>query len=279
MSRRAVLCVPASEPRKISKALALPVDEVVVDLEDAVAVRDKVAARDNIASLVARESGLLGVRINGIGTPWYDGDLAACLENPYIDSLVLPKAEDPAELRGLAEQLDRMESAARRNPLRIQALIESPAGLLRSAAIATATDRMSALIIGYADLSASTGRRIDASWQSAQDAVLFAARAAGIQAIDGPLLTIAVDDALRQSAEFAEALGFDGKWVIHPGQVTSVQEAFSPSAEEVDEARAIVAVMHSASTQGRGALQWKGRMLDEAVTARARRTLDRASSQ
>jgi citrate lyase subunit beta/citryl-CoA lyase len=136
---------------------------------------------------------------------------------------------------------------------------------------------MTALILGYADLSASMGRRPEASWQFAQDAVLLAARLANVQAIDGPLLTIAADECLQRAAAQAEALGFDGKWVIHPAQVATVQGAFTPSDEEVSEAREILAVMQSASDEGRGALQWRGRMLDEAVAARARRILERTS--
>ena len=279
MSRRAVLSVPASEPRKIAKALALSVDEVVVDLEDAVSPDEKDSARENIATLVSRESGLLGVRVNALGTPWAEDDLAACIANPHVGSVVLPKAEDPEALCALAGRLDGFESAAGREiPLRLQALIESPAGIQNAAGIAGATDRMSALIIGYADLSASMGRHIAASWQFAQDAVLLAARVAGVQAIDGPLLTIAADEALERAAVQAEALGFDGKWVIHPAQVAAVQQAFTPSEEEVGEAREILEVMHTASREGRGALQWRGRMLDEAVAARARRTLDKATN-
>jgi citrate lyase subunit beta/citryl-CoA lyase len=222
--------VPASEPRKIAKALAVAVD-----------------------------------------------DLAACVANPCVGSIVLPKSEDPAELQALAGRLDRLESAAGREvPLGIQALIESPAGLRHAVRIAVATERMAALIIGYADLSASMGRRLTASWQFAQDTVLLAARVAGVQAIDGPLLTVAVDEALTRACAQAEALGFDGKWVIHPAQVPTVQQAFRPSDEEVEEAQQILAVMRIASDEGRGALQWRGKMLDEALAARARRTLERA---
>jgi citrate lyase subunit beta/citryl-CoA lyase len=276
MSRRAVLSVPASEPRKIAKALAAQVDEVVVDLEDAVSVNEKDAARENVRTLAARCAGLLAVRVNALGTPWADDDVAACVSNPHVDSIVVPKCEDPAAVADLVRRLDQLESAAgRRRPLLLQALIESPLGIQHVAQVAAATERMAALIIGYADLSASVGRRIDASWQFAQDAVLLAARVTGIQAIDGPLLTVAADEALEKAAACAEAMGFDGKWVIHPAQVATVQRAFDPSTEEVAEAREILAVLHSSSMEGRGALQWRGRMLDEAVAARARRTLDR----
>jgi citrate lyase beta subunit len=278
MSRRAALCVPASEPRKIAKALAAPVDEVIVDLEDAVAVDEKESARESIAALTARRSGLLGVRVNALGTQWAEDDVAACVANPHIGSIVVPKCENPETLQGLAHRLDRLESVAgRETPLQLQALIESPAGVQGAAGIAAATDRLCALIIGYADLSASMGRRIEASWQFAQDAVLLAARISGIQAIDGPLLTVAADESLERAATQAEALGFDGKWVIHPAQVPTVQRAFTPSDHEVSEAREILDVMQSASNEGRGALQWRGRMLDEAVAARARRTLERTA--
>jgi citrate lyase subunit beta/citryl-CoA lyase len=278
--RRAVLSVPASEPRKITKALAAPVDEVVVDLEDAVAVNEKDAARENVAALAGREHGRLAVRVNAIGTPWHEADVLACVDNPAVDSIVLPKAEDPQALRALADRLDDLEaSTGRAVPLEVQALVESPAGVQHAVALAAASDRVTALILGYADLSASMGRRVEASWLFAQDAVLLAARLAGAQAIDGPQLTIADDEPLATAASTAEALGFDGKWVIHPAQVGTVQRAFTPSGDEAAEAREIVAVLDAAAAKGRGALQWRGRMLDEAVAVRARRTLGRAAPE
>jgi citrate lyase subunit beta/citryl-CoA lyase len=225
--------------------------------------------------MTGRSAGLLAVRVNAIGTIWHDADVAACAANPAVDSIVLPKAEDPRALAELTRHLDEIEAC--RTALTIQALIESPAGIHHAAALARVDERIAALIIGYADLSASMGRRIDASWQFAQDAVLLAARLAGIQAIDGPLLTIAADEPLRTAAAAADALGFDGKWVIHPAQVHDVQSAFTPSASDVAEAREIIEVLEAAAAAGRGALQWRGRMLDEAVAVRARRTLDRAT--
>jgi citrate lyase subunit beta/citryl-CoA lyase len=278
--RRGVLSVPASETRKIAKALAAQVDEVVVDLEDAVAVDEKNAARENIVALSPRGSGLLAVRVNALGTPWAEADIAACAANPAVHSIVLPKAEDPGALADLSGRLDDLEAtSARTDPLGLQLLLESPAGIHDAVRIAAATDRVVALIIGYADLSASMGRRIEASWQFAQDAVVLAARLAGIQAIDGPLLTVAADDALRRAASDAEALGFDGKWVIHPAQVETVQRAFTPSDDEIVESREILAVIEGAARDGRGALQWRGRMLDEAVAVRAQRILDRTAPQ
>jgi citrate lyase subunit beta/citryl-CoA lyase len=269
--------VPASEPRKIEKACSLEVDEVVVDLEDAVSVSEKDSARTNIADVGSRVRGALAVRVNPLGTEWAEADIAACIANPHVDSIVLPKAEDPHAILTLSRQLDSLENRAERpRPLRIQALIESPRGVQQVQAIAEASDRLTALIIGYADLSASLGRRIDAPWHTVQDLVLLAARMAEIQAIDGPLLTIAADESLDRAAIAAHALGFDGKWVIHPAQIATVQRAFTPTDEEIAEAREILEAMDTATRTGRGAVQWKGQMLDEAVAARARRVVERA---
>jgi citrate lyase beta subunit len=262
----------------MAKALAAHVDEVVVDLEDAVSVDEKDAARSNVAALERRERGLLAVRVNAAGTLWHEADVAACVANSAVGSIVLPKAEDAESVGVLAGRLDELEATAGRAvALQVQALVESPAGVYHAVPLA-AMPRVTALILGYADLSASMGRRVTASWQFAQDAILLAARLAGVQAIDGPQLTVANDEALARAATTAEALGFDGKWVIHPGQIGTVQGAFTPSSEEVAEAQEIIAALENAAAQGRGAVQWRGRMLDEAVAAQARRTLERTSS-
>jgi citrate lyase beta subunit len=277
--RRSVLSVPASDPRKLAKAWTSGADEVVVDLEDAVAPGDKDASRQNIAGLPRRDRGLVAVRINAIGTPWHDSDLEACAANPHVQSVVLPKAEDPGALADLCSQLGPLaQGAGRTCALGVQALVESAAGIHAAVDLARASDRIVALILGYADLAASMGRRPESSWQFAQDAVVMAARMAGIQAIDGPVLTIADDERLAQHAAAAEELGFDGKWVIHPAQVDTVTRTFTPSAEEEAEAREIIEVLRTAGEQGSGAVQWRGRMLDEAVAVRARRTLQRTAS-
>lgn len=124
--RRAALCVPASEPTKIAKASALAVDEVVVDLEDAVSFKDKDAARQNIAHLSSRQDGLLSVRVNAASTPWHLADIAVCAANQEIDSIVLPKKESISSITALAARLDVLEQqAGRERPLSIQALVES----------------------------------------------------------------------------------------------------------------------------------------------------------
>jgi citrate lyase subunit beta/citryl-CoA lyase len=273
------LSVPADQPGKVLKALASSADEVVVDLEDAVAIDGKEVARDAVARLDRRGAGLLAVRVNPVRSPWHAADVAACVASDAVDTIIVPKAEAADDLCELTRQLDALESACRRStPMGLQALIESPAGLHRAVEIGGSTDRLVALIVGYADLSATLGRHIDASWQFAQDTVLLAARLSGLAAIDGPLLSIADDDALAAAAVSAERNGFDGKWLIHPRQIGRVLRAFTPAATAVNEAREILAVLAEAAHAGRGSCQWHGRMLDEAVAAQARRVLGRVGA-
>lgn len=275
-TRRAALCVPASEEQKIAKACASRADEVVVDLEDAVAVAQKVPARANLALIAPREHGLVSVRVNATDTPWFSEDVATAHANPAITSVIVPKVEHPRQIEQIESLLARIESeqrSTRPEPIRVQALVESAAGVVRASEIAGAGDRLEAIILGYADLAASLGRRQSASWQYAQDSVIFSARAAGIQAIDGPVLTVHDDETLRSAAAEAQGLGFDGKWVIHPRQVDTVLAVFTPSADEVEDARGILDAMRAAEASGAGAVEWRGRMLDEAIAVQARRIL------
>ncbi|TAM66230.1 MAG: CoA ester lyase [Microbacteriaceae bacterium] len=279
-SRRAVLCVPASEPDKVAKALALNADEVVVDLEDAVAPERKAQARKTVAVLAPRGRGAITVRVNAIESPWFLADLAAVAGNDAVATVVIPKVDSADDIAHVERELGRLEKNHNRaRPVGVQALIESARGLGYVREIATASSRLVSLVLGYADLGASLGRSSRASWQFAQDAVVLAARIANIDAIDGPLLTVRADEALGRAAALACELGFDGKWVIHPLQIATVEEAFTPALEAVDEARNLLAVMEQATRDGRGAVEWRGRMLDEAVAVQARRVLSKVVGQ
>lgn len=275
--RRCALSVPGSEPAKVAKALASDADEVVVDLEDAVPLDAKEHARATVDQLVARDRGAIAVRVNAPGTPWHADDLAACARNPAVASVVMPKVESAEVVQAAVAHLEAAERD--REPVTVQALIESPAALTHVTAIAASSPRLASLIIGYADLSASLGRRLDASWQFARDLVLLAARTAGVQAIDGPHLTVADDAGFAAAVAEADALGFDGKWVIHPRQVARVIDGFTPDPDEVAEAREILRVMEEATAAGAGAVSWRGRMLDEALVVAARRVVGRAESE
>lgn len=269
----------------LEKAADLEVDEIVLDLEDAVAPAAKEEGREAVlAALVdPRWSGrTVAVRVNAPRTPWCHRDLVALAGlAAQPGSIVLPKVESAGDLAFAERLLDGAEADGRERPLRIQALIETAAGLGRAGEIAAASERLEALILGYADLAASLGRgraaaADPAAWLAAQDAVLVAARANGLQAIDGPHLGVEPDDAFLAAARHARELGFDGKWAIHPSQVEPLEELFTPSPEEVDHARAVVEALARAEREGNaGAVALDGEMLDEALRASALRTLAR----
>jgi citrate lyase subunit beta/citryl-CoA lyase len=279
--RRSCLSVPGSSERMLAKAEGLPADEIVVDLEDAVAVGDKDDARARVVAALERwTGGTVSVRVNAPRSPWCHRDVAALAalgDRPA--AIVVPKVEDPGDLAFVDRLLDGVEAAAGRTPpLRVQALIETAAGLANVREIAAASGRLDALILGYADLAASLGRSgagardLDA-WRPAQELLLLAARAHGLQAIDGPHLGVAVDDAFSAAVARARDLGFDGKWAIHPSQLEALNTAFTPTAEELAVARDVIAALDAAD---RGAVALDGQMLDEAVRAAALRTLARA---
>lgn len=287
-ARRACLVVPGSSPEKLAKAARRGADEVVVDLEDAVAPVAKERARRDVVAALAGDWGgaTVSVRVNAPGTPWCHEDIAALAAAPAPPhGIVVPKVESAGDLAFVDRLLDGVEAAApqRPAPLRVQALIETAAGVVAAHEIAAASPRLEALIVGYADLAASLGRSPAGAadvgaWDAVRDAVLMAARAAGVQAIDGPYLAIAADDAFAASARRARDLGFDGKWAIHPAQVAPLVELFTPTAEEVADARAIVAALESAEREGAGAVALDGRMIDEALRAGALRLLARAGA-
>lgn len=273
--RRSVLSVPASEPGKIAKAYGSIADEVVVDLEDSVALGAKDVARAQITLLERRTQGSVAVRVNAVSTPWFEADVTASVTNPAVTSIVVPKVESPDDLRAVEQIVRGLEKGTGRDTLGIQALIESARGLSGVAEISRSSSRLVALILGYADLAASLGRAVTANWQVAQDLVVLAARTAGIQAIDGPHLSVAADDVFTRRVANSNDLGFDGTWVIHPQQLPAAQQAFTPDAQAVADAREIIAVMTAAAADGHGAVSWRGRMLDEALVVSARRLISR----
>ena len=281
--RRSCLSVPARPSRKLEKASQLVADEVVVDLEDSVPAEQKAEARAAVAEALAQgkwASTTVSVRINGTATPWFEDDARAVAgAGERLDSVVVPKAETPADLQRTDVLLSEAGAATGRDrPIGLQALIESARGLRDVNAIAEATPRLEALILGPADMSVSLGfvsPEEGPRWDFVRGAVLVAARAAGIQAIDGPCLEIGDPERLRASAGRARELGFDGKWALHPAQIEPLNELFSPSPEETGRARAILAALADA---GDGAVMLDGEMIDEASRKRAEALLARANA-
>jgi citrate lyase subunit beta / citryl-CoA lyase len=280
--RRACLVVPAAPAAKLAKGATLAADEVVIDLEDAVVPAVKDEARGAVADALAGEwvAESVAVRVNAIGSPWCHLDLASlAASSRHALTVVLPKVEHPGDLAFADRLLDGAEAAAGRStPVRLLALIETAAGLAAAAEIARASERLDGLILGYADLAASLGRTGAQDWRYAQETVLVAARAAGIQAIDGPYLGTRDDDAFRADVTLARTLGFDGKWAIHPAQLDALRDAFTPTDDEIADAREVLAALDRAAAGGAGAVADGDRMLDEALALSARRVLARAGA-
>jgi citrate lyase subunit beta/citryl-CoA lyase len=277
------MSVPASSERFLAKARDLAADEVMLDLEDSVAPAAKEAARGlAVAALAAGgwDGKLVAVRINGATTPWAYQDVIAIVEGApgAVDSLVLPKVSSATQVAWLDLLLGQVEQAAGvpAGRIGIEAQIEDAAGLAAVEAIAAASGRLVSLVFGPADFMASIGMRsLTVGGQPAGyegDAhryalmrILVAARAAGLQAIDGPYARIHDTEGLRQAATSAAALGYDGKWVLHPAQVDVVNEVFTPSASDYAHAvRILDAYERATEVDKTGAVMLDDEMIDEA---------------
>jgi citrate lyase subunit beta/citryl-CoA lyase len=238
----------------LTKAPSLGADEVIVDLEDAVAGEDKEQARWLAVAALTR--GSLGrttaLRVNGRATPWWEDDLRAAAE-ARPDVVVLPKVESPEDVSAAAELLP--------DGIGLEAQIETARGLVDAERIAAAGHGLEALVFGPGDLAASLGVPVLTIGAGATDyalaGVLAAARASGLQALDGPHVRLGDDLGLVLSARRALEHGYDGKWVIHPSQIEPVNRIFTPSPADVERAKRIL----EAAT---GAARFEGELVDEA---------------
>jgi len=268
----------------MAKARGLPVDEVFLDLEDAVAPALKADARAAVAAaLRAGDWGrkVRAVRVNDVTTGWAHRDVIEVVEQAGVslDVIVLPKVTGPEHITWLDLLLSQVERDRGLAPggIGIEAQIEDARGLAEVDAIAAASPRLEALVFGPADFMASLGMRsLEVGVPPAGydgDAfhyplmrILVAARSHGLAAIDGPYARIADTGGLRRAAASAAALGYDGKWVVHPGQIDTVNEAFTPGAAEYERAELILdAYEHASTAQQRGAALLDGEMIDEAT--------------
>jgi citrate lyase subunit beta / citryl-CoA lyase len=282
-SRRTCHAVPGSSERFLAKAPTLEADEVFLDLEDAVAESEKDAARGLIIKALNESdfgSTTVVVRINATDTPHYYRDLIDVVEQAgaKLDAIMLPKVRTPGDVEMTDKLLTQIELAKGLEVGRIgiEAQIEDAKGLLACEAIATASPRMETLIFGPGDYSAAVGIPITTIGGTPDgypgdhlnylySRLVIAARAAGIQAIDGPYGAIKDEDGLRERSRIARALGMDGKWTIHPSQIAIVNEVFTPTKDEYERATAMLkAYAQAADAGGRGAAMFEGEMIDEA---------------
>jgi citrate lyase subunit beta / citryl-CoA lyase len=278
--RRSVLYLPASNERALEKAKTLPVDALILDLEDAVAPDAKDAARENACA--AAKSGAYGrreltIRVNGLGSQWHDDDLAAaCAAGP--DAVVVPKVGSGDEVRALVAA---MEAAGAPDRTRLWAMVETPEAVLQAGEIASACDRLACLVLGTNDLYKELGASFApgrAAVQTALQLVLLAARAARVAVVDGVYNDVKDAEGFLAEARQGRELGFDGKTLIHPGQVGLCNEVFAPSAAEVDEARAVIAAFEAARSQGRGVATLGGRLIENLHVDTARKVLATAEA-
>ena len=280
MSARSHLYVPGDRPDVLAKALGRGADALIVDLEDAVAVSAKDAARAAVAEWLAGLPAAadnpveVWVRVNPGDAALVDVEAVAL---PGLAGICLAKAESAAEVAAVAALLDRLEAerGIAGGSIGIAPLLESAAAVLRAAEIAQAP-RVRRLQVGEADLKADTGiepgdDERELLWVRSQ--VVLASAAAGIDPPVGPVSTNFRDlDALRASTEAVRRLGYRGRACIHPAQIAVVHEVFTPSSEQLDAARALIAAYDAAVAGGSGVLIGPdGRMVDEAVVRQARR--------
>ncbi len=252
----------------LAKAPSLAADEVIVDLEDAVAPEDKEQARG--LAVAALQRGQLGrttaLRVNGRATPWWEDDLRAAAE-ARPDVVVLPKVESPEDVSAAAELLPSGTG--------LEAQIETARGLVEAERIAAAGHGLEALVFGPADLAASLGVPVLTIGSGTADyalvRVVAAARAFGLQAVDGPHARLGDDLGLVLSARRALGHGYDGKWVIHPAQIEPVNRIFTPSPADLERAKRILEA-------GAGAARFEGELVDEASRRLAAALLRRAEA-
>ena len=281
-ARRSCLSVPGSSPKMLGKAPGLPADQVFMDLEDSVAPLAKEDARGNVIDALKNNDWgekTVVVRINSIDTQWAADDLKTVVENAgqYLDCIMIPKVQHAHEVMFVDHMLRMIEvntGLDKRIGLEVQ--IETATGLTNIDDIARASDRTECLILGPADMSASLGLPTVTAglpmpgypgdhWHYVLERILIAARDNGLQVIDGPYLLIKDLDGFREMAMRARALGYDGKWALHPGQIDVLNEVFTPTQDEYDKAEALLeAYKHATEVDRRGAVMFGNEMIDEA---------------
>jgi len=296
---RSLLVVPANRRKMVEKALASEADGVFLDLEDAVAPDDKVPARQDVVQAL-QELDWRGrpklYRANALDTPHFYRDLIEIIEEAgdALDAVMVPKANRPEDLHFAATLLAQLELATglERGRIRIEAQIESAEGLTNAEATARATGRLEALHFGPGDFAASlrmpqTSIGVMDEWDEAypghrvgyaMQRIVVAARAAGVRVLDGPVADYGDEEGLRRSCLIGRSLGFDGKWCIHPAQIGTVNEVFSPTEREVEWAKRVVAAYERANAAGSGSVSVEGQMVDAASIRMARNTLDLAGA-
>src|SRR3954468_4977374 len=292
--RRSELSTPGTSEKMMAKAATSAADLVFLDLEDAVAPSEKESARDPIINALTQldwGSKTKAVRINGTHTEWCHDDLVTVVRGAgaALDVVIIPKVKEPRDVWFVGTLLTQLEQKLGLPPGRIgiEILIEETEALARVEEIAGCCDRLEALILGVGDLSASQGIRVghigEASdrypgdmWHYARNRMIVAARAHGLDAVDGPFANFRDPDGYRRDAGWAATLGAVGKWAIHPSQIEIANEVFAPTEGEIERAKSVIEAVHAAEAAGEGAANLNGMMIDAATARIFETVLDRA---
>ena len=283
LPRRSCLSVPGSSEKMLGKAPGLGADMVFLDLEDAVAPLEKEAARSKVVNAInALDFGdsVLCVRVNAWDTEWTYRDVIEVVEgaSERLDELMLPKVESAADVQALDRLLTQIEKVTgRQSRVGIEAQIETARGLINVEAICAASDRLETVVLGPVDMSASMEMPSLAGgldipeypgdyFHYAFVKILMAGRANGLQVIDGPYVKVRDPEGFREFCKRTQILGYDGKWALHPDQVTILNEVFGTSQEQFDRAVDILDAYEKATTEGdrKGAVMFGDEMIDEA---------------
>jgi citrate lyase subunit beta / citryl-CoA lyase len=272
-ARRSVLYMPSSNERALEKAKTIPADGLILDLEDAVAPDAKAEARERAcAAVTSGEYGAkeLTIRINGADTQWHEDDLAAAAK-AGPDAIVVPKVNSPEAVRDLVAAMER---AGAPEHTKLWAMIESPYAILHAEEIAAASDRLTVLVLGTNDLVKELfiehvpGR---APIMTSLQLLVLAARAAGKVVLDGVYNDVKNAEGFAEECRQGRQLGYDGKTLIHPGQVEGANAAFAPDEQAVEDARGLIAAWEDGA--GKGVVTYNGRMVESLHVESAQRTL------
>jgi citrate lyase subunit beta/citryl-CoA lyase len=280
---RSLLFVPGNKGTMLEKALGFDPDVYVPDMEDSVPESEKPNARETIAGMLPRLAATgrpVIPRVNALDTPWAREDLAAVV-GPHVAGVCIGKIDTPEQLETVSALIGALEerNGVRSGTLKLIAWLESAKAIVRCYEICCASERLVAVAFGAEDFTHDMGiERLDEESQLAypRAALCIAARAAGIAALDTPYFKFKDEAGLRANARAARHAGFKGKFAIHPAQIDAINESFSPSRDEVEYARRVVAAFEEAERQGRGSTSLDGRVIDVPVVKRARAVLERA---
>ena len=296
--QRSELAVPGSNPGMFEKAAASNADYIFLDCEDAVIPDDKPQARKNIIQALNEidwQDKTLSVRINGLDTHYMYRDVVDIVEQAgnNLDTILIPKVGTPSDVYVVDCLLTQIEEARGiKDPIGIECLIETALGGANVMAIAQSSKRLEALHFGVADYAASMRARtvnigglnpdyncegaLGDQWHAALVSMATACRAFGLRAIDGPYGDFKDPEGYKAAARRVAALGYEGKWAIHPSQIDLANEIMSPPEKEVDRAKRVLEALEEAARAGKGAAQLDGKMIDAASERMARNVVKQA---